>query len=242
MKLNCDMGESFGAWTMGADAEVMPYIDMASIACGFHASDPLTMHRTVQLALQHQVSIGAHPSYPDLVGFGRREMQLSSDELHSALIYQIAALQGICESNNTTLSYVKPHGALYNKMMIDNATLMTVMQSLKDYCPHLPLVLMATPEAEQIQKQADSMGISILFEVFADRAYDDEGRLVARTIEGAVHQSLSQIEQQVRQIVEQGTVTSFSGKVIPIAADTLCIHGDGAHAASIAELCSRITS
>lgn len=235
IKLNCDMGESFGVWTMGSDAEVMPYIDMASIACGFHAADPLTMHKTVQLAQQHQVSIGAHPSYPDLLGFGRREMRLSAEELSTSLVYQIAALQGICQLNGTQLAYVKPHGALYNKMMVDAETLNLVMQSLLAYNPELPLVLMATPEAAQIQRQADALGLTLLFEVFADRAYDDEGRLVARTQAGAVHQEIDQIERQVQQIVERGTVTSLSGKEIPIIADTLCIHGDGAHAAVLAE-------
>lgn len=239
IKLNCDMGESFGLWTMGSDAEVMPHIDMANIACGFHASDPLTMHKTVQLAMQYQVSIGAHPSYPDLLGFGRREMQLSADELQTALVYQIAALQGICELNHTTLTYVKPHGALYNKMMRDEATLTTIMQSIKAYCPELPLVVMATPEAEYIQQQADRIGISVLFEAFVDRAYDDQGRLVARAVEGAVHQSMARIEQQITQIIEQGSVTSLSGKVIPIVVDTLCIHGDGVHALEIAKHLSR---
>ncbi len=234
MKLNCDMGESFGSWTKGMDDQVMPYIDMANIACGFHASDPLTMERTVKLALSNGVRIGAHPGYPDLLGFGRRELQCHPDELKPILVYQLAALDGICRVNGTRIEYIKPHGALYNKMMVDEATLSVVMSAVRAYAPLCPLVVMATPESDRIRKLAQEMGIEVWFEAFSDRAYDDEGRLVNRSVPGAVHETSEAIEQQVLQIVREGCVTSINGKRIPIQADTICIHGDSHHAVEAA--------
>ena len=234
MKLNCDMGESFGTWTKGMDAEVMPYIDMASIACGVHASDPLTMDHTVKLALAQNVTIGAHPGYPDLLGFGRRDMDCRPDELKAILVYQMAALNGICQVHGTSISYVKPHGALYNRMMVDNTTLSMVMSAVRSYAPKCPLVVMATPDWQQVKDRADEYGIEVWFEAFSDRAYSDEGRLVKRSVRGAVHETTEAIEAQVTQIIREGTVTSISGKHIPIKADTICIHGDSYHAVDAA--------
>ncbi|MDD1794449.1 5-oxoprolinase subunit PxpA [Enterovibrio sp. ZSDZ42] len=235
MKLNCDMGESFGAWTMGNDADVMPCIDMASIACGFHASDPVIMRNTVALAQQHGVSIGAHPSYPDLLGFGRRQFDCTNDELYAWLGYQIGALQGICRQQRAIIDYVKPHGALYNTMMKDEQVLRTVMQAVKDTAPGCPLVVMAIPHRDPLNKLANEIGIELLFEAFSDRAYDDAGFLVNRRIGGAVHGSADAILRQVQQITEQGTVTTLSGKTLKVEADTLCIHGDGPHASAVAQ-------
>lgn len=242
MKLNCDMGESFGAWNMGMDEAVMPFIDMANIACGFHASDPLTMQKTVKMALAKGVSIGAHPGYPDLIGFGRRDMQCHPEELLPILIYQMAALEGICRSQGTAIEYVKPHGALYNKMMVDDVTLSVVMEAVRSYAPHCPLVVMATPDFERISALGSKLGINVLFEAFSDRAYDDEGRLVNRKLPGAVHQTPEAIEQQVVQIMREGFVTSISGKRIPIKADTICIHGDSNHAAEAARHMREVVS
>lgn len=226
MKLNCDMGESFGSWVMGMDEQVMPFVDMANIACGFHASDPLTMDRTVKLALVSGVSIGAHPGYPDLLGFGRRDLQCSADELRALIVYQIAALDGICRVNGTCIDYVKPHGALYNRMIADPATMAVVMQAVLDYAPRCPLVIMATPDAERFRAQAATLGLTLWFEAFSDRAYDDQGRLLSRSVPGAVHHSCEAIEQQVTQMINDGSVTSINGVRVPIQADTLCIHGD----------------
>ncbi|CZF86435.1 5-oxoprolinase subunit PxpA [Grimontia marina] len=235
MKLNCDMGESFGAWTMGKDAEVMPCIDMASIACGFHASDPVTMQKTVALAFEHGVTIGAHPGYPDLMGFGRRKFDCTDEELYAWLGYQIGALKGICRQQKAIVDYVKPHGALYNTMMKDMAVLKTVMRAVKAAAPGCPLVVMAIPERQPILDLAAEVGIDVMFEAFSDRAYDDEGFLVDRRIEGAVHGSADAIIKQVQQIVEHGSVTTLSGKTLKVDADTLCIHGDGPHASAVAQ-------
>ncbi|NVK02362.1 MAG: 5-oxoprolinase subunit PxpA [Oceanospirillaceae bacterium] len=227
MKINCDMGESFGIWKMGSDAQIMPSLDMANIACGFHASDPLTMTRTVRIAVEHGVTIGAHPSYPDLVGFGRRDMQVDPQELRSIVQYQIGALEAICKAEGTKVSYVKPHGALYNKMSVDDGTLRAVYAAISDYDTSLPLVVMAAPDHQRRSDIAAEYGLKLLFEAFSDRAYDSHGRLASRTLPGAVYQNNEEIERQVRAIVERSCVITLDGDEIPVKADTLCIHGDG---------------
>ncbi|BFM49921.1 5-oxoprolinase subunit PxpA [Marinomonas sp. THO17] len=230
MKLNCDMGEAFGAWKMGEDTHIMPFVDQANVACGFHASDPLTMSKTVALAKQHGVTLGAHPAYPDLVGFGRRNMDVAPAELKALIQYQIGALQGICQAHEVKLSYVKPHGALYNQMMADFTILETVMQAVSELDSSLTLMVMAIPEAEQVKQLAQKYALNVWFEAFADRLYTDEGRLTPRKLPNAVHASFELIEQQVVQLCETGTLTTASGKSLAIHADTICVHGDGAHA------------
>lgn len=227
MKINCDMGESFGIWKMGADAEVMPHIDMANIACGFHASDPKTMAYTISLAIKEGVKIGAHPSYPDLVGFGRRDMHVTGDELSAIVLYQIGALDALCRAQGSTVSYVKPHGALYNKMMVDDATLHAVFKAVSGYDKSLPLVVLAVPDYQRLLDLAADYGLSLWFEAFSDRAYDETGKLANRALPGAVYATNDEIERQVRNIVERNTVLTLSGRELPIKADTLCIHGDG---------------
>ncbi len=230
MKLNCDMGEAFGTWKMGMDEQIMPYVDQANIACGFHASDPLTMSKTVALAKQHNVTIGAHPAYPDLVGFGRRNMDIAPTELKALIQYQVGALQGICKAHGTQVTYVKPHGALYNTMMADFSVLETVMQAVSELDPTLVLMVMAIPESDQVRALAEKYQLTLWFEAFSDRLYTDEGRLTPRKQSGAVHQTFDLIEQQVLQLSEQGALTTESGQLLAIQADTICVHGDGAHA------------
>lgn len=230
MKLNCDMGEAFGNWTMGLDEQIMPFVDQANIACGFHASDPLTMSKTVALAKQHNVTIGAHPAYPDLVGFGRRNMDIAPEELKAIIQYQVAALQGICAAQGVKVTYVKPHGALYNTMMKDFGVLETVMQSVNELDSSLVLMVMAVPEADEVKMLAQKYQLTLWFEAFSDRLYTDEGRLTPRKQPNAVHQSFDRIEQQVIELSEQGTLTTETGKHLAVHADTICVHGDGAHA------------
>jgi len=230
------MGESFGAWSMGDDAHVMPHIDMANIACGFHASDPLTMAKTVELAVASGVAIGAHPSYPDLLGFGRREMSIAPVELKQLVIYQIGALNGICRALGAEVSYVKPHGALYNKMVVDEATFRAVLEAVAQYDSGLSLVVMAVPESENLTRLAREYGVNLLFEVFTDRAYDANGRLASRSIPGAVFHTDLEIERQARAIVERSAVITLEGEEIPVSADTICIHGDGPRAVQTAQL------
>ena len=230
MKLNCDMGEAFGAWKMGLDDQIMPYVDQANIACGFHASDPLTMAKTVALAKQYNVTIGAHPGYPDLVGFGRRNMDIAPAELKAIIQYQVGALKGICESQNTRIDYVKPHGAMYNQMMSDFSKLETVMQAVSEIDSSLALMVMAIPEVEQVKALAEKYQLTLYFEAFSDRLYSDEGRLTPRKQANAVHQSFDLIEGQVLQLSQQGTLTTESGQALAVHADTICVHGDGSHA------------
>ncbi|EEB79041.1 LamB/YcsF family protein [marine gamma proteobacterium HTCC2148] len=225
MRLNCDLGESYGSWTMGLDAEVMPHIDQANIACGFHGGDPLTIRNTLQLAAQHDVSVGAHPAYPDLVGFGRRSMALSSDEIIASLHYQISALDGMAKSAGLSLDYIKPHGALYNDMMAKSEVRLAIMQAIADYQRPLPLMLQATPDATSHRAEAGQMGLDLMFEVFADRCYDDDGKLLSRRKPGAVHDR-DKMLAQVAQLIEHGSLTTVSGHTLSLEADTLCVHGD----------------
>lgn len=226
--LNCDIGESFGAWTMGLDAEVMPYIDCANVACGFHASDPQIMRRTVALAKQHDVKIGAHPAYPDLAGFGRRSMACSPDEVENMLLYQIGALDGICRAEGTQVRYVKPHGALYNDMMRKPELLRAVMSAVIAYEPSLPLMLMSTRDNAGAQALADELGVTLWFEVFADRAYDAAGMLVSRALPGAVHHDADTVAAQALSLAKGQPLTANDGSALVLRADTLCVHGDNA--------------
>jgi UPF0271 protein len=210
---------------MGLDAEVMPHIDQANIACGFHGGDPLTIRKTLALAARHGVSIGAHPAYPDLVGFGRRPMNLSADEIIANLHYQVAALEGMAHSQGLELSHVKPHGALYNDMMAKREVRAAIMEAVASYHRPLALMLQATPEADQHRSEAENFGIELLFEAFADRCYDDDGKLLSRARPGAVHERQRMLEQ-VQQLQRDGTVTTVSGRVLSMQADTLCVHGD----------------
>ncbi len=172
MLLNCDLGESYGSWTMGHDEEVMPHIDQANVACGFHGGDPLTMRKTLRLAAEHGVKVGAHPAYPDLVGFGRRPMNLTADEIVANLQYQVAALEGMAASQGLHVEYVKPHGALYNDMMAKDDVRAAVMEAVASYHRPIALMLQATPDANAHRDEAAAHGISLLFEAFADRCYD----------------------------------------------------------------------
>ena len=214
VKLNCDLGESFGAWTMGQDADVMPYIDQANIACGFHASDPVTMHRTLALAAQHKVSVGAHPAYPDLVGFGRRSMVLTAEEVKTLIWYQVGALQGLARIHGITIEYIKPHGALNNDMMADPELLRAVIPVSCDHAVH--------------RAMAQEIGIPLLLEAFADRAYDDTGRLVSRRVSGAVLHDPEDIVAQALSFTHKQGIEAQSGKWLDLPADSLCVHGDNA--------------
>ena len=225
MLLNCDLGESYGSWTMGLDAEVMPHIDQANIACGFHGGDPVTIRKTLAMAAEHGVSIGAHPAYPDLVGFGRRPMNLSADEIVANLHYQVAALEGMARSAGLELGYVKPHGALYNDMMAGEPVRAAIMNAVATYHRPLALMLQATPDAELHREEAEAFGITLSFEAFADRCYDDDGRLLSRSKPGAVH-NRERMLSQVEQLQRHGVVTTVSGQLIELQADTLCVHGD----------------
>ena len=225
LMLNCDLGESYGSWKMGRDEQVMPHIDQANIACGFHGGDPVVMQKTLGLAKQHGVMPGAHPAYPDLVGFGRRSMNCSAEEISAFVHYQIAAIDGMARIQGLDLAYVKPHGALYNDMMAKDAVREPIMQAIASYHRPIRLMLQATPQADQHRSEAAALGIELWFEAFADRCYDDDGKLLSRAKPGAVH-TREKMLAQVEQICRQGTVTSVSGHTLELKPDTLCVHGD----------------
>lgn len=226
LMLNCDLGESTGSDTANsADAFAMPHIDQASIACGFHAGGPLVMNHTLALAKQHGVAIGAHPSYFDPEGFGRRSMSLSRQEIMALLLYQMSALEGMSRSHGLSLSYVKPHGALYNDMMANSAIRHAIMDSVAAFHTPIHLMLQATPDFELHRKEAAERGLELYFEAFADRCYDDNGLLLPRNLAGAVH-NRDKMLAQVEQLHQHQTVTTSSGKQLPLKADSLCVHGD----------------
>lgn len=242
MLLNCDLGESYGSWPMGLDSQVMPYIDQANIACGFHAGDPDVMQRTLQLAKQHGVAIGAHPAYPDLNGFGRRSMQCSHNEIINLIHYQLAALDGMAQCQGLSLSYVKPHGALYNDMMSKPAVWQAVLQAVASYHKPLKLMLLADTNSQNYQQQATALNVELLLEAFADRRYTDEGKLTPRSSNGAVLHG-SEVLAQVSQLVNDGSVTTASGQRLALRADTLCVHGDNpAAVAQVAQIRQLLSS
>ncbi|MFF7708645.1 5-oxoprolinase subunit PxpA [Pseudomonas sp. NPDC007930] len=230
--LNCDIGESFGAWSMGLDDAVMPLIDCANIACGFHAGDPGTMRKTVALALRHGVRIGAHPAYPDLAGFGRRSMACSAEEVQDLLHYQVGALQGLCTAQGAKVEYVKPHGALYNDMMAKPEQLRAVLQAMARYQPGLPLVLLAMRDNSGAEALAAEYGVPLWFEAFADRAYEADGALVSRRLPGAVHHEADAVVAQALKLAQGEPLQARDGSALRLQADTLCVHGD--NAASVA--------
>jgi len=231
--LNCDMGESFGAWTMGMDEAVMPHVDCANIACGFHASDPSIMRRTVALAVSHDVRIGAHPAYPDLVGFGRRSMNCSAQEVEDMLLYQIGALDGICRAEGGNLSYVKPHGALYNDMMRKPELLRAVLRAVARFDASLPLMLLARRDNREAQSLAAEQGVKLWFEAFADRGYDADGYLLPRHQPGAVHHDPERILAQALTFAHGEPLIASDGSELYLQADSLCVHGDNAESVAV---------
>lgn len=230
--LNCDMGEGYGAWKMGADADVMPFITSANIACGFHAGDPTTIRETVTLAVAHGVAIGAHPSLPDLMGFGRRVMKISPQEMYDLVLYQAGALRAFAQAAGGRLHHVKCHGALYN-MSTDDVPLSRAMaQAVKDLGDDV--ILYGLSNSPMLQA-ARAVGVKVAGEVFADRGYTDEGRLSARGSPGSLITDASKAVAQALQMIESGIVTSLSGKAVPVAPETLCLHGDQPGAVAFAK-------
>lgn len=223
INLNADVGESFGAWQMGNDGELLHIIGSASIACGFHAGDPLLMRRTLRAALAAGVSVGAHPSFPDLQGFGRRPMQIPPVELEAMLIYQIAALAGLAQAEGGRLTHVKPHGALNNMACEDARLANTVAAAVRSYDP--ALILLA-PALSQLLLAGETAGLRVVSEVFADRTYTETGSLTPRRQPGSILHSADECVRHVLRMVAEGGIVSSSGRVIPAAFHSICVHGD----------------
>ncbi len=229
--INCDMGESFGHYTLGNDAELLDYVSSANIACGFHAGDPQVMARTVALAVEKGVAVGAHPSYPDLQGFGRRKLDMTPDEIEAAIIYQIGALEGFARAAGTRLSHVKAHGALYNVAAAEPVVAKAYVQAVARYNSALPLVCLAT--SPMIIEEARRAGLNVIREAFADRAYNADGSLVSRKLPGSLITDPTQSADQVVRLVKQGQIIAIDGTTLQLEADTVCVHGDGPTAPAI---------
>ncbi|BFT30513.1 5-oxoprolinase subunit PxpA [Alteromonas sp. D210916BOD_24] len=234
MKLNCDLGESFGAWSMPVENDIMALIDQANIACGFHGGDPVVIKHALRQAKANNVAVGAHPSYPDLQGFGRRSMSIPANELIPIIQYQVSALAGMAALCGTEVSYVKPHGALYNDMMKHADVRKAVFQGVAEFGHgKYALMVQATERNAELKKEAETLGLTLLFEAFSDRRYTDEGLLQSRLQPGAVLDEKAALAQ-AKQLIEDGTVTTCSGNILNLDADTLCVHGDTMGAVDIA--------
>jgi UPF0271 protein len=228
--LNCDLGESFGAYKIGNDEDVIKYVDRVNIACGFHAGDPIVMDKTVMLAKNHGVKVGAHPSYRDLVGFGRRFIDASVKEIENDIIYQIGALHAFCVKHSVKMDHVKPHGALYNYATLNFEVALAIAKGIKAFDHNLKMVVLCNSEME---KAAEKVGLNYLKEAFADRHYDQNGKLVSRKIAGSVIEDVDLIVERVKYMILEGVVETVDGKIINLKPDTICVHGDNEKALNI---------
>lgn len=230
--LNCDLGESFGAYTIGCDELVIPLVSSANVACGFHASDPVVMEKTVVMAAGAGIGVGAHPGFPDLMGFGRRNMVITPAEARAYTLYQLGALSGFCRAKGIVLQHVKPHGALYNMAGKDYALARGICEAIKDFDPSLIVLALSGGE---LLRCARDMGLRAASEVFADRGYEEDGSLVNRKKEGAMITDENVAIERVVRMIREKTVTAVTGKDIPIEADSVCVHGDGPKALAFVE-------
>lgn len=225
MKLNCDMGESFGVYKIGRDEEVMKHVHMANIACGAHGGDPPVMEKTVALAVRHKVLVGAHPGYPDLQGFGRRAISYTADEIRTMVLYQTGALAAFCKAAGTPLGFVKPHGTLYNTMMADDAVIIAVFQAVASYGSEIPVMIQATPRWQHHEQLAGDHGVRLLWEAFADRAYEPDGSLRKRNLPNALHDR-ENILRQAEVLCRDKYIVATDSTKLEFPVDALCVHGD----------------
>ncbi|WP_223702999.1 5-oxoprolinase subunit PxpA [Sutcliffiella deserti] len=230
--LNCDLGESFGSFVMGNDELILPYVTSVNIACGFHAGDPHVMSKTVRLAKEQKVAVGAHPGFQDLQGFGRRSMPLTPDEVYDVILYQIGAMSAFCRAHGTELHHVKPHGALYNMAASDFNLAQAIAKAVKAFNPSLLLFGLSGSELIRAGREA---GLSTASEVFADRTYQADGTLTPRSHPGALIHDATVAVQQVLDMVEHGSVKSLTGESVELEVDTICLHGDNEHAILFAQ-------
>jgi UPF0271 protein len=229
--LNADVGESYGAWTMGSDEELIPLVTSVNVACGAHAGDPLTMERTVALAKRHGVSIGAHPGYPDRDGFGRRDLGMEPDELEASILAQLGAVWAFVRAQGTEMTHVKPHGALYNAAATDPVRAATVARAVRRFSGDIMLVGLAGSALIDAGRAA---GLGVAGEAFADRAYEGDGSLRSRRLSGAVHDDPARAAAQAVAICQEGRVRAHDGSQLAVDAATICLHGDTPGAPTIA--------
>ncbi|MGW8121869.1 5-oxoprolinase subunit PxpA [Roseivirga echinicomitans] len=228
--INCDMGESYGNFLVGNDKAIFPYITSTNIACGMHAGDPYHIQKTIEMAIAHGVQMGAHPGYPDLQGFGRRVIPMSTEALSASIKYQVAALKGMVESAGGQLTYVKPHGALYNEMAINEKEASTVVKAIKSIDPNLMIMGLAGSHVKRI---VEAEGMTFIAEAFADRRYEADGKLMSRAKENAVIHHPEEAVNQVLSVVNNGYTQTLKGEKVELKAQSFCIHGDNPHAVEI---------
>ena len=224
--LNCDMGESFGNYTLGMDEQVIQHITSANIACAWHAGDPLVMDNTVKMAVANGVGVGAHPGYPDLLGFGRRTMDCTAEEVRNYLVFQIGALQAFCKVHGTKLQHVKPHGALYLNAVDNEDVARAVAEAIVSVDDELIFVALAGAKGEVMRRIGQDVGLRVAYEAFPDRAYTPEGALQSRRLPGAVIKEPEQVAERALRMAKDGIVIAVDGTSIPLEAQTLCVHGD----------------
>ena len=230
--LNCDLGESFGHYRLGEQEEILKYVTSANVACGFHAGDPTVMRETVELAIANGVQIGAHPGLPDLNGFGRREINITPQEAYDMVVYQIGALQGFLQTKGAQMQHVKPHGALYNMASVNRPIADAIAKAVYDVSPNLLLFGLASSE---LTAAGEAIGLQTIHEVFADRTYQADGTLTSRKQENALITDEAVAITQVVKMVKEGIVTSIQGTDVALKAESICLHGDGAHAVAFAK-------
>jgi len=232
--INCDLGESYGAFKIGNDEEIMPHITSANIACGFHAGDPETIAQTLTLARKYKVAVGAHPSYPDLLGFGRREMQLTMEEIKNCTLYQVSALYGFARALRLKLQHVKPHGALYNTAAKQENAAKGIVEAVKALNSNL--IVFAPPKSVLAMEAANS-GLRVANEFFADRAYNEDGSLTSRTQPNTIINDPKKVVERTLKAIKEGTVLAINNKIVKLGEiHTICIHGDTPNAAKLAEI------
>jgi UPF0271 protein len=230
--LNSDLGESFGRYTLGMDDKIIPLITSANVACGYHASDPVVMDKTIKMAKEAGIRVGAHPGFPDLMGFGRRNMTISPEEAKAYTLYQLGALDAFCRAHGVTMQHVKPHGAFYNMAAKDYELSRAICEAIASYDSNL--IVMALCGGELLRAAKD-LGLRAASEVFADRGYEEDGTLVNRRKEGAMITDEDVAIARVIRMIKEGKVTAVTGKDIDIQADSVCVHGDGAKALAFVE-------
>jgi UPF0271 protein len=236
--LNADLGESFGSFVVGHDAELIPLLTSANVACGFHAGDPRVMDRTVRACREAGVAVGAHPSFPDLVGFGRRVLDVTAHEAETDVLYQVAALAGFCRRHGVTVQHVKPHGALYNQANRSPELARGIAAGIAGCDPGLVLVCQFGTE---LARAGEAAGLTVAYEGFVDRAYNPDGSLVSRSVEGSVYHDPGRATEQALRMIAEGTVAALDGTVVDVRVDTLCAHGDNPEAvAFLGELRERL--
>lgn len=231
--LNCDMGESFGAWTMGMDGEVIRHVTSANIACGFHAGDPRVMYKTAKLARDNGVGVGAHPGYPDLVGFGRRNLVCTPDEVRDDVAYQIGAMKAFCSIHGVALQHVKPHGSLYNMSVGNESMIRAIVEAIAGVDKHVIYLALGGAQAPLVTRIANEAGIRVAFEAFPDRAYTPEGTLAPRSLAGAVIKDPKTAAERALRMAKEGKIVATDGSVLEMRIDTICVHGDNPSAVEL---------